>query len=39
MSGILLAFFNVAGGSVPPITVAADGSFSGAPLADVSFGG
>ncbi len=39
MSGILLAFFNVAGGAVPPITVGTDGSFSGAPLADVSFGG
>ena len=36
MSGILLAFFNVAGGSV---SVVSDGSFSGAPLADVSFGG
>lgn len=38
MSGILLAFFNVSGGATP-IGVVSDGSFSGAPLADVSFGG
>lgn len=37
MSGILLAFFNVAGGGA--VAVVADGSFSGAPLADLSFGG
>jgi len=38
MSGILLAFFNVAGGATP-VGVVADGTFSGAPIADVSFGG
>lgn len=36
MSGIMLAFFVSAGGG---LTVVSDGSFSGAPLADVSFGG
>lgn len=35
MSGIMLAFFVSAGG----IAIVSDGSFSGAPLADVSFGG
>lgn len=37
MSGILLAFFNVSGGG--GFTAVAEGAFSGAPLADVSFGG
>jgi hypothetical protein len=36
MSGIMLAFFVGAGGG---IAVVSDGTFSGAPLADVSFGG
>ena len=35
MSGIVLAFFGGAGALV----VVSDGAFSGAPLADVSFGG
>jgi hypothetical protein len=35
MSGIILAFF----GGTGAINVVADGAFSGAPLADVSFGG
>ena len=35
MSGIMLAFFVSSGG----ISIASDGAFSGAPLADVSFGG
>lgn len=35
MSGILLAFFN----SGKAISIVSDGSFSGAPIADVSFGG
>jgi hypothetical protein len=39
MSGILLAFFSVAGGPLPPITVVTDGTLSGAPVAEVSFGG
>ena len=42
MSGILLAFFGALAGSgptPPPIGVVSDGSFSGAPLAEVSFGG
>ena len=39
MSGILLAFINVAGGAFPPIGVANDATFSGAPIADVGFGG
>jgi hypothetical protein len=38
MSGILLAFFSVPG-AAPPISVVTDGSFSGAPLSDLSFGG
>jgi hypothetical protein len=37
MSGIMLAFFGGAGGGA--VAVVGDGSFSGAPLADVSFGG
>lgn len=37
MSGILLAFFATPGGGA--VAVVADGTFSGAPLADVSFGG
>lgn len=37
MSGILLVFFASPGGG--PIAVVSDGSFSGAPLADISFGG
>ena len=36
MSGIVLAFFGGAGGG---IQVLSDGAFSGAPLADLSFGG
>lgn len=36
MSGIMLAFF-VSGGAAAPLV--ADGSFSGAPIADVAFGG
>jgi hypothetical protein len=36
MSGIVLMFFGGAGGG---ITVISDGAFSGAPLADLSFGG
>ena len=37
MSGIVLAFFGtVAGGA---LVVVSDGAFSGAPLADLSFGG
>lgn len=36
MSGIMLGFF---GGAGSGITVVSDGSFSGAPIADVSFGG
>lgn len=36
MSGIMLAFFGGAGGAV---AVVGDGSFSGAPIADLSFGG
>lgn len=36
MSGIMLGFFNAAGGAV---AVVSDGAFSGAPLADLSFGG
>jgi hypothetical protein len=41
MSGILLAFFGAlaGGGPTPPIGVVSDGSFSGAPLAETSFGG
>jgi hypothetical protein len=35
MSGIMLAFFVGAGG----VAIVSDGTFSGAPLADVSFGG
>jgi hypothetical protein len=35
MSGIVLMFFGGAGAAV----VVSDGSFSGAPLSDVSFGG
>jgi hypothetical protein len=35
MSGIILAFFNAGGGAA----VVSDGTFSGAPLSDVSFGG
>lgn len=35
MSGIVLAFFGGAGA----VAVVGDGSFSGAPLADLSFGG
>ncbi len=38
MSGILLAFFSVPG-AAGPVAVVSDGSFSGAPLSDVSFGG
>lgn len=34
MSGIMLAFFVGTG-----VAVVSDGSFSGAPLADISFGG
>jgi hypothetical protein len=37
MSGILLAFFVTSGGGAA--AVVADGSFSGAPIADLSFGG
>jgi hypothetical protein len=37
MSGILLAFFASPGGGA--VAVVSDGAFSGAPLADVSFGG
>ena len=37
MSGIVLAFFGGAGGGA--IVVVSDGAFSGAPLADLSFGG
>jgi hypothetical protein len=36
MSGILLGFIN---SGVGAITVVSDGSFSGAPIADLSFGG
>ena len=36
MSGIVLAFFGGAGGA---LVVVSDGTFSGAPLADISFGG
>ena len=35
MSGIVLAFFGGAG----VLVVVSDGAFSGAPLADLSFGG
>lgn len=35
MSGIMLGFFNAAGA----VAVVSDGAFSGAPLADLSFGG
>ena len=35
MSGIVLMFFGGAGAAA----VVSDGSFSGAPLADISFGG
>jgi hypothetical protein len=35
MSGIMLGFFNAVGG----VAVVSDGTLSGAPLADVSFGG
>jgi hypothetical protein len=38
MSGILLAFFSVPG-AAGPIGVVSDGTFSGASLSDVSFGG
>jgi hypothetical protein len=37
MSGIVLMFFGTGAGGA--VAVVADGSFSGAPLADVSFGG
>lgn len=37
MSGIMLAFFNAGGGG--GVAVVGDGSFSGAPIADLSFGG
>lgn len=37
MSGIMLAFFVGTGGG--GVAVVSDGAFSGAPLADVSFGG
>ena len=36
MSGIILSFFGGAGGG---LAVVSDGSFSGAPLSDLSFGG
>jgi len=36
MSGIILSFVGTTAGG---IAVVSDGSFSGAPLADVSFGG
>jgi len=36
MSGIIISFFGGAGGGV---AVVSDGSFSGAPIADISFGG
>jgi hypothetical protein len=36
MSGIILSFFGGAGAAV---SVVSDGSFSGAPIADLSFGG
>lgn len=39
MSGILLAILAAAPGGAGPVGVVSDGSFSGAPLADVSFGG
>lgn len=35
MSGIVLMFFNSAGA----VGVVSDGTFSGAPLSDISFGG
>lgn len=35
MSGIMLGFFGGAGA----VAVVSDGAFSGAPLADISFGG
>ena len=38
MSGILLAFINVAGGP-SPAAVTYDSTFSGAPISDVGFGG
>lgn len=38
MSGILLAFINTPGGPTP-VGVVYDGSFSGAPIADLAFGG
>jgi hypothetical protein len=37
MSGIILSFVGGAGGG--GVAVVSDGAFSGAPLADVSFGG
>ena len=40
MSGILLAFIGASfGGGVPPVVIVNDGSFSGAPMAVVAFGG
>ncbi len=37
MSGIVLAFFGTGAGGA--VAVVGDGSFSGAPIADLSFGG
>jgi hypothetical protein len=39
MSGIMLAIIGTAASGGGGVTVLSDGSFSGAPLSDISFGG